>query len=196
MPRKKKGLCEEYKESWRYLKELKSFVFIILGVFLVAGILGYFIQLPENVYNRLIEYILELIQLTEGKSLFGLISFIFVNNIQSSFFGILFGIIFGIFPLMSTFINGYFLGFVSNITVRAEGFSILWRLLPHGIFELPAIFISFALGLKLGTFLFKKNKKKAFIDYLWNSIRIFLLIILPLLIVAAVIEGCLIFFSR
>jgi stage II sporulation protein M len=194
--KKKEGLVKEYSESWEYLKGLKFFILAILGIFLFAGIFGYFVQPPDNIYNQIINYIQELIQLTEGKSLFGLIVFIFVNNLKSSFFSIIFGVVFGIFPAIAAFANGYFLGFVSRITINSEGFSVLWHLVPHGIFELPAIFISFALGLKLGTFIFGKKKKETFVDYLWNSIRIFLLVVLPLLVVAAIIEGILIFVSR
>ena len=64
-----------------------------------------------------------------------------------------------------------------------EGIFILWRLLPHGIFEIPAILISTSLGIRLGTDFknFKKNLKSA--------IRVFLLIIVPLLVIAGIIEG-------
>ena len=37
--------------------------------------------------------------------------------------------------------------------------SDLFRLLPHGIFELPAIFISLGLGLRFGMFIFQKEKE-------------------------------------
>ena len=70
---------------------------------------------------------------------------------------------------------------------------VLWRIFPHGIFELPAVFISLGLGLKLGTFIFQRNKLKAFAEFFWNSLRVFLFIVLPLLIIAAIIEGSLIF---
>ena len=76
------------------------------------------------------------------------------------------------------------------------GLLILLNLLPHGIFELPAIFLAFGLGLKFGTFWMKKKKIKTLLDYFWNSLRVFLLIILPLLIIAAIIEGILIFMGR
>jgi len=71
----------------------------------------------------------------------------------------------------------------------------MWRLVPHGIFELPAIFISLGIGLKFGTFIFQKNKSESFRRYLWNSLQLFVLIIMPLLIAAAIIEGALITFA-
>src|SRR3989344_2332310 len=102
--------------------------------------------------------------------------------------------IFGILPLLSIIANGYLVGFVSSMAVQEAGFNSLWRLFPHGIFELPAVFISFGLGIKFGTFIFKKNKKDAFKEYLINCLRVFIFVIIPLLIIAAIIESSLIIF--
>ena len=121
-----------------------------------------------------------------------IITFIFLNNIQSSFTGMLFGIILGIFPIIAVIVNGYLVGFVSAKAVEVGGMSILLQLLPHGIFELPALFISLGLGLKLGTFIFKKNKFKTLGSYLVKSMKVFFFIVIPLLAIAAVIEGSLI----
>ena len=63
-----------------------------------------------------------------------------------------------------------------------------------GDFELPALFISIGLGLKLGLFLFIRQPKERFFNYLINSLRVFIFIILPLLLLAAIIEGLLIAF--
>jgi len=71
----------------------------------------------------------------------------------------------------------------------------LWRILPHGIFELPAVFIALGMGLKFGGFIFQKEKIKSLREYFWNSLRVFLFVVLPLLIIAGIIEGTLIFFS-
>ena len=120
--------------------------------------------------------------------------FIFLNNAQSSFMGIVLGVLLGIFPVIATIANGFILGFVASLSVDSEGFFVLWRIFPHGIFELPAIFISFGLGLKTGTFVFQKKKFESFKNYLYNSLKVFLFIIIPLLIIAAIIEGTLIFF--
>ena len=119
-----------------------------------------------------------------------------INNLKSSFFAMIFGVIFGIYSILTIVANGYVLGFVSAEAVKFEGVLTLLNLLPHGIFELPAIFLSVGLGIKLGSFIFREKKKTVFKDYLLNSLRVFLLIIIPLLIIAAVIEGSLISFLR
>jgi uncharacterized membrane protein SpoIIM required for sporulation len=57
---------------------------------------------------------------------------------------------------------------------------------------LPAIFVSFGLGIKFGTFIFYKEKMKHFGEFFINSLRVFIFVVLPLLIIAAIIEGSLI----
>jgi stage II sporulation protein M len=107
--------------------------------------------------------------------------------------GLFLGIFFGIFPFFSSIANGFMLGFAGNMSVAKEGIFSLWRIFPHGIFELPAIFISFGLGLKLPTFIFYKKKWETFKKFLENSFTTYLFVVIPLLIVAAIIEGTLIF---
>jgi stage II sporulation protein M len=107
----------------------------------------------------------------------------------------LLGVFFGIFPLFVAIVNGYLLGFVSRFAVEEGGILILWRLIPHGIFELPAVIISIGLGLKLGVSMIGKNRKKVLKKDLRKSFRFFLFVIFPLLLIAGIIEGILIWFS-
>ena len=194
--KKEFNLKEEYNKSWNYLKDSKNFIYIIAIIFFTFVLFGFFIPAPEVVVEQILEFIKELIEKTQNMSQGQLIKFIFFNNLQTSFFGIILGLFFGIFPIIAAIANGYLLGFVSSITVESEGVFILWRLLPHGIFELPAVFISLGLGLKFGTFIFQKRKLDSFNKYFWNSIRVFLFVVVPLLAIAGIIEGVLVFAFR
>ena len=195
MKKQKRGfLRENYKESLDYIRVSRNFIYSAIIVFLFFFFIGFFIKAPGILEERILEFIKELLKKTAEMSQSELTSFIFFNNLQSSFMGMLFGIIFGIFPILTTLVNGYLLGFVAKKTVEEGGIFVLWRLFPHGIFELPALFISLGLGLKLGTFIFKKNKLKVLSTYLLKSIKVFFFIVIPLLIIAAIIEGALIFF--
>lgn len=222
---------ENYRKSWEYLKESKNFIYAILIIFFLFVLIGAFVPVSESLEKQILQYIQKLLEMTEGMSMGGLISFIFLNNFQSSFFAMIFGTAFGIFSIVVSVLNGYLLGFVSSITVYEAGISVLWRLFPHGIFELPALFISAGLGLKLGlpfvyryfeyywkrkntlaliagilflplsiilTLISNKNLRKyQFRDFFFklnNSLRIFIFIIFPLLLIAAIIEGILIAF--
>ncbi len=184
---------ENYKESFAYIKDSRNFIYAIIFVFLFFFLIGFFAPTPAILEKRILEFIDALLNQTEGMSQLELTKFIFFNNIQSSFIGMIFGIILGIFPVLTTLANGYLLGFVAAKTVGGEGIFVLWRLFPHGIFELPALFISLGLGLKFGTFILKKNKLEALNTYLIKSAKVFFFVVIPLLIIAAVIEGALIF---
>jgi len=187
------SLREEYSKSWKYLVESKRFIFLIILFFFLSAILGFLIPPSEILSDALMDLLKELVEKTQGMNGFELIVFIFFNNLQTSFSGMIFGFLFGILPIVATLINGYIIGFVSSMSVNLKGFSSLLNLVPHGIFELPAVFISLGLGLKFGSFIFEKNKADSFRNFFWNSIRVFLLIVLPLLLIAAIIEGSLIF---
>lgn len=177
-----------------FVKQSKNYIWFTVILFFVVGIFGYFY--PFLFQDKLISLIEDLVGKTQDLSTLELIGFIFLNNLKSSFFSMFFGIFFAIAPLFSTIANGYILGFVSNIVVSQEGPLILWRLLPHGIFEIPAILISIGVGVKLGLFLIlgpKKNRKREFYNYIKGASKVFVFIIIPLLLIAAIIEGILIY---
>lgn len=179
-----------YKECWSYLKESRNYFLIITAVFLISGFIGFLY--PVFLIEFIKKFVEEILTKTEGMSFIQLFIFILENNLMTAFVGLLFGVFFGLFPLLLAFLNGYIIGFVANFSVASAGIFSLWKLLPHGIFELPALIISLGLGLKLGMFIFAKNKKKRFLYDLKNSLRVFVFVIIPLLIIAGIIEAGLI----
>jgi stage II sporulation protein M len=190
--KKSSFIYENFKSSLSFLKEIKTFILLSLILFIISAIFGYIF--PTLFQKEIAQLISDLVNQTQGLTSLELIKFIFLNNLKSSFFAVFFGFIFGIIPLVIAIFNGYVLGFVANKAVSVEGISVLLRLLPHGIFEIPAILISVASGLKLGIFIFKRHKdmKNEFLENVLNSIRVFIFIVVPLLILAAIIEGILI----
>ena len=190
---RKFNLKKEYKQSWNYIKDSKKFIWIVIGIFLAFVLIGFFIPASESLTEKILEFIQEILAKTQGMSQTQLVGFILFNNIQSSFIGMVFGIFLGIFPIISTIANGYLLGFVSNLAVQNGGIFSLWRILPHGIFELPAMFLSFALGLRLGISIFNQKKFGDLKENLFSCLKTFLFIVVPLLVLAALIEGTLIF---
>lgn len=191
---KHKTLNELYKESFSFVKESKKYIFIITFLFLFFAVIGYFTTLPLELENLLKERLKEIAMLFEGLNLPQTIWMIFSNNIYVSFLSIVLGVLFGIFPLLTSLSNGFIIGYVANKAVSIEGILTLWKLLPHGIFELPAVIISLGIGLRLGLTLIFNNKylRKESL----SALLVFTLIVTPLLILAAVIEGFLVFFIK
>jgi stage II sporulation protein M len=140
--------------------------------------------------DEIVAFINELIASLEGLSAVELIGFIFWNNLKASFFAIVLGITFGILPLVILVVNGYLLGFVSRLAVNERGILTMWQLLPHGVFELPAIILSIGIGFKIGVDIVKGSGKLKY-NFV-EGLRFFVFVILPLLVIAAVIEGLLI----
>jgi len=192
---KKEHYCKRsYKEVWNYIKETKNYIWFVIGLFVLFILIGSLVPTPAYVSDYINNFIKELIEKTEGFTTFEMIRFLLINNSMSSFSSILFGIVLGIVPFFSTIANGYLLGYVSQMVVGKAGFLELWRLFPHGIFELPAALISFALGIKMGMFIFHKKPIKEFKRRFRLGMKTFLFVILPLLVIAAIIEGLLIIF--
>jgi len=80
---------------------------------------------------------------------------IFANNVRSILVMLVGGLLLGIIPVGGTFINGALVGIVVAIGDRLTGSALSpWMLLaslaPHGIFELPALWLGAAWGMKLG----------------------------------------------
>lgn len=178
------------KLSLQYIKESRRFIYFALAMFVFSVLFGYF--QPYYFSNIIQKFLKEILETTYNMSTPELIIFILENNIKNAFIGLISGVVLGLIPFSTILINGYFLGYVSFFAVSEAGGSILLRLLPHGIFELPALIISLALGLRFGMFIFSKDAKKEFFYRLDRSLRVFLFVILPLLLIAGIIEGLLI----
>lgn len=179
-------------ECFNFISDSRKFILIVFVLFLVSLLVGYLF--PVFFIKELEQIIAELIEKASGLDFPGLTSFIIYNNIKASFFAVILGVFFAIPPLFFAVLNGYLLGFVLNSVVKAEGVKEIWRLFPHGIFELPAFFISLAMGLRFGYTLFFKTKKIK--KELRLTLKTFLYVIIPLLLIAGIIESALIFLIR
>jgi len=184
----KNFFIRNYKKSWKFAQKSRWFIVFSLGLFSLAFLIGF--AFPVFFRAEIFAFIEELILKLEGKSVLELVIFIFLNNLQASFMVMTLGVLVGVFPIMACVVNGYLLGFVAREAVAVEGILTMWRILPHGIFELPAIISSIGIGIKIGFSVFDKKLKYN----LKEGLRFFVFVVFPLLVVAAVIEGLLVGF--
>ena len=187
------SLKRNFSLGCNYLKQSKKFVYAIVALFFLFAIIGFIFPAPDAVLQRILELIRNILEQTEGLSFRQLFTYIFVNNFKVSLLGLVTGILFGVFPIIISIGNGYLLGFVGRYSANELGILSLWKIFPHGVFELPAVFISLGLGLRLGMVFFNRKEKSLKEDF-YNSLRVFFLIVVPLLFIAALIETSLIFF--
>jgi len=111
---KKYSPASLYKEVFEFLKSSKKFIFIILGVFVLFGLIGFLFPIPDSIIQQILRMIEDLINRTEGMNQKELIVFIFINNLKTSLIGLLFGVLLGIYPLFISTTNGYLIGFISK----------------------------------------------------------------------------------
>ncbi len=179
------------EEAFDYVGKNRKYVYNIALIFVIAGLIGF--AFPEN-FSFLDEVIRGIIEKMQGKGTFEIIIAIFMNNSFSALIGLFFGFALGVVPVVNALTNGLVIGYVLQRTYEIVGFSEFWRLLPHGVFELPAIFIALGMGVKLGGFVFVKNgaRIKELNKGFRKSLLAYLFVVIPLLVIAAVIEGLLI----
>lgn len=201
-----------FGRSVRYIRESKLYIWGIFLAFIFAGIVG-FIFAEEFAFFA--DYLREIISQTEDMSGSELSIFIFLNNAKSSLIGLITGLALGIAPIFVAILNGLIVGVVLNAVWQVSGITEFWRLLPHGVFELFAVFVSLGLGVKLGLTVFSskvwdgsRRKRRSsppaiILDMAealiketgrraWYSFLVFMQIVIPLLVLAAIIEGTLI----
>lgn len=179
------------KPYFKHIKENRKYIYFSTIIFVLFSFIGFFFPILRE---EILKIIAELSLMFEGLNLIQTTGLIFFNNARASLLAIVLGIFIGFFPLVILISNGYVIGFVMRIVSEEKSIFEFWRLLPHGIFELPAVIISIGLGLKLGLIVLNGANKKTFFNTLNKSLKTFVVIIVPLLIIAAIIEGLLIFY--
>jgi len=180
-------------EAMAYLTSLCPYLLVIITLFLLATAVGYVsAYFNPDIIDELIGQFEETYGWIAEESPIMIMLFIFANNTLNSFIAMLLGTFFGIWPVIFILVNGYFIGVVVFSSVQEYGILVvLFALLPHGIIELPMIFISASMGLRLGVLAFQKifNIKDIRFKYeLFSAIRFFVTVIVPLLFIAAIIE--------
>lgn len=180
----------------KYLSEMRLYLGIVVALFLISMALGYVVTetSPDMAKSLLSGLQDKAAQLTDQPPLLMMLG-IFANNVFGALVALIFGLAAGVFPLFFVITNGMVVGVVLEMLVAKLGAGMgvlvfLIGILPHGIFELPAIFISTAIGLKLGyrVILSLIKRQDLFTGDLMDGLLIFLFWVVPMLLVAAAIE--------
>jgi stage II sporulation protein M len=182
------------EEIRAYFKRLRPYFLTSLVLFSVGFILGVvasarFPELTAGFAKSLGGFV----KLFHGLSKLQLAVTIFVNNAIKTLAAILFGPLFGLLPAFFLLVNGAALGLVMMGSVRTRGIGrSLMSILPHGIFELPAVFLGAAIGLMIGGAVTAKLLRRSEINLkaeMNSALRFFGAIILPVLVLAAIVEA-------
>jgi len=174
-------------------REFGAYLAVSVGVFLLGIAAGYAVLLSgDPVADQMIEMVRNgVFADILGDSPAMLAVKIFLNNLQACLLLFLGGATFGLLTLFVLLSNGVIIGvFVGEIAERLGPLGLAVGLIPHGIFELPALFIAATLGLGLARSLLADLSGTG--DAAAEATRLggfFLRVVVPLLAVAAVVEA-------
>ncbi len=179
-------------DFWR--AEYGRYVGMTAAAFLVLLVLAYiagrlFPDIPVSVISAFNEDIAGSGIVQEDGS-FNVLA-LFTNNLRAMVLGVLYGFIpFLYLPALALGVNAAILGMLASL-IDGQWLLLAAGILPHGIFELPALFLSLAAGLCLCKNInvyIRKNEKGVMKPLLLNILRVVVLLVLPLLVIAAVME--------
>lgn len=191
-------LKKQHRALWQFYREtFGEALLMTVAAFLIICLLGFGVSLfnrsiPELVLNYFTQMVQDGNIITDD----GIIHFgaLLINNLRAAAISVLYGFIpFIYLTALAVGMNALIIGVLAAYYVNSGTSLLIFfaGILPHGVFELPALLIAFALGLLLcrrTTQYVRKNTKGMMKPLLCNIARSFVMHVLPLLVMAAVAE--------
>ena len=177
---KRNALRKHYHRIWTDLLEARAYIVAAVLIFAAGSVLALVIP---HVGEKVIALVLEYFKPFKDKQYLELVVAIFLQNAFSAFLAIACGFVLGLIPSLGAFFNGIVLGAIIHLD-PLHAFMII----PHGLFELPAIFTAWGLGMWCAGGLFHAQRLEVITVRIKKSLQIYLSLIVPLLIIAAIIE--------
>ncbi len=198
------------KRFWQAVKGEKQYLILTASIFLISMIYSYFYA--DELYRSLVntpafQQIMEMVKNSQQNPTFlNVFLNIFLNNLRASLILLVSGLLFCFIPFIGIISNGLILGVVLGKASVEMGLHpimvFIQYILPHGILELPALFLAAAMGIHLGVMVFRfifRRKQRENIKMQWKqllrTLPIYGLGIVILLFFAAIIESLLILSS-
>jgi len=170
----------------------QKWVWIAAGLFILGMLLSF--MMPTGVSNVLAKDLAPLRELAEILKPFKISTavFIFFKNVTTLIFSFIFSPLLCLLPILSLMVNGWLLSYVATLVVKEKSLLfLLAAVLPHGIFEFPAIVMGEGAALSFGiaamSALIFPGKRGELVPNLKRNAK-YLLIACAFLIPAAIIE--------
>lgn len=189
MKKQFRALGDFWREEYGRWVGMTAIAFLVLVVLsYIAGRL--FPEIPATILTYFNEVVADSGIVRDDGSFSALA--LFGNNLRAMVLSTLYGFIpFLYLPALSMGVNAILLGMVAS-SVNGQWLLLAAGILPHGIFELPALCLSLAAGLCLCQNInryIRKNEKGIMKPLLLNILRVTGLVVIPLLVVAAIMES-------
>ena len=189
MKKQLRALGDFWREEYGRWVGMTAVAFLVLVVLsYIAGRL--FPEIPATILTYFNEVVADSGIVRDDGSFSALA--LFGNNLRAMVLSTLYGFIpFLYLPALSMGVNAILLGMVAA-SVNGQWLLLAAGILPHGIFELPALCLSLAAGLCLCQNInryIRKNENGIMKPLLLNILRVTGLVVIPLLVVAAIMES-------
>jgi stage II sporulation protein M len=175
-------------------RTIKPYILILALIFAASFLAGTLAPAPlRKGATETFRYFADSFQGLSGGTLF---FYILSHNLLASILVLFSGVLIGIIPVLAIGSNGFILGVLYRQVAEMLGYSqAALKVLPHGVFEIPALLIAASYGLWLGVMVVWRMRGKESTPlrfHIGNACRQYLAVVFPLLIVAAGIETALI----
>jgi len=175
-------------------RTIKPYILILALIFASSFLAGTFV--PPLVRRQMIEMFQAMAgdyrELSGGMVFFNIL----VQNVMATLFVVIFGMIVGIIPIFAVGSNAFGLGVLYRQASEVSGYSkAVLKVLPYGVFEIPALLVAASYGLWLGVMVVRRMRGKEGTPLKANmehAFRRYFAVVFPLLVVAAAIETTLI----
>lgn len=175
-----------FTESLTTIYAAKYCILIALIIYICASATGWLY--PQN-FPFLMEQSRELVEGFIDKNAFTFISKLFARNLIAAYITTCIISLWGFFPASAAISNGLLLGWVIAYASGASSSRIAIMLIPHGVFECPAIVIGWGVGMWKGLGYRFSSMRPSYKERSKKANIVYFTVILPLLFVAAIIEG-------
>ncbi len=171
-------------------RPLIPFFLIMSSIFAAAFVAGFFApaSLQQQAMAGFEEFVAQVRDMSGGAVFW----FIFIHNVFVSLVLVVAGLLFGIVPVLAIGTNGFLLGVVYRKGVDAMGHvDAALAILPHGIFEIPAVLFAAAYGLWLGVMVVRRVRGKGGLllrEYVAHAVQRYFAVAFSLFVIAASIE--------
>jgi uncharacterized membrane protein SpoIIM required for sporulation len=181
------GIRDTYRGLYIDIRKKRYFLAFTVSIFLLAAASS-ILTFPEleKIVFEVVDTIRRMSQDDRDRALLSVIAKIFTHNAAASFIALFSGVLFFFIPISVVIVNGYVMGFV-----LIPRLSLIGLLVPHGVFELTAFALSCSYGIWLGLWPFNRDRIKTVKLRLRQCIVVYFYLVVPLLIIAATIEGSL-----
>jgi len=175
-------------------RTIRPYIMVLALIFAASFLAG--TVAPLSVRKQMIEMFQAVVGDYRGLAGGTLFFNILVQNVMASIFVLISGVGLGIIPTFAISSNAFGLGVLYRQAAEVSGYSkAVLKVLPYGVFEIPALLIAASYGLWLGMIVLRRVRRKGgalLKSQVEHAFRRYFAVVFPLLVVAAAIETALI----